>query len=462
MNKMDIYYNSPVFLQNLLISIGKSLENKKNYKYQKTADKELEQTEKMTLSQLKGKQFNEFKKLLEYAYNNIPFYRELYIKNNLDINEIKSLDDIEKVPFITKKDIRDNFTKMRNSSYKTNEQINSHTSGTTGTPLQFITDAMTESYYNAQVKRHRRWNGYEYNGYCASFGGKKIISNDSENKILWRWSIPDKLLIFSSFHLTDENILRYLKVMKKNNIRFIKGYSSNLYIIAMSMAKNQIKMPLEGVFFGSEPMYDYQKKKIEEVFDCQVSNFYGNSERTAFAYDCKMKNGLHIAMENTLIQICDENGKEKKNGEAGEIIGTNLLNYSMPLIRYKTGDVSRKLDRRCKCGVEHELIEEIETKIEDYIIGLNNEKISPSALTHPFKTIKMNVIENSQIIQATKGVITIRLVKGLEFESNQIEKLKKEFKERFKNNLEIEIEYVDTILSLNNGKYKWVVSKISD
>lgn len=459
MNKMDLYYKSPAILQNILMSMGRFYENKKLDIYRHVAEDEIKRSESMSFEELRDDQFFKFKKLLIYSYENIDFYKKLYDEKLVDVYSISSWNDIQKIPCITKKDIQSNYAQMINNEYKKNEQITSHTSGTTGTPLQFITDKLSESYYNEHVRRHRTWNGYFFKGYCASFGGKKIVSTNKMHK-LWRWSIPDKLLLFSSFHLTDENVLKYACIMEKRKIKYIKGYSSNLYIVAMILMKHNVTLPMKGVFFGSEPMYDYQREVIEKTFQCKVSNFYGNSERTVFAYDCEKKEGLHVSMDYTLVQICDEDGNEVENGVNGEIIGTNLVNYSMPLIRYRTGDISHKLDKSCSCGRMYEMLERIETKVEDYIIGANGEKISPSALTHPFKPIPMRVIENSQVYQDKIGKICIRIVKGENFSQLYIDQLLAEFKDRFNGSLVVTVEFVDVIYVLDNGKYKWVISKL--
>ena len=454
MDKLTIYYSLPYWIQNILLSSWKYFEDVKFKKYITIINKEIENTENYSLNELEELQREKLMKLINIAYNNVEYYRKLFNKIKLRPSDIKNLGDIKKIPILSRDDIRNNYKKLINYYIPKKELFNSHTSGTTGSPLHFIMDNYTQAYYRAHIIRHRRWHNMKVGkDWCASFGGKRIVN--IEKLPLWRYDFPDKLVIYSTYHMSDENMYEYYKHIHRRKIRYIKGYPSNLFIFAKFLNDNKLKLPMKCIFTGAEPLYSFIKQELEKAFNNRISDFYGNSEETSRAYDCKCHNGLHMAMESIFMEI-----NNPDNDGYGEIVGTSLTNYVMPFIRYKTGDYTKIINKNCKCGRKHILIDYILTKKEDIIYTKSGKYLSPSILTFPFKNIKNNVIERSQIIQEKKGQIIIKIQKGAYFDNNEIDRLIRNFYKLLKDDLEISIEYTD--IQIKPGKkFRWVENKIN-
>ena len=453
MNKLDIYYKSPSILQNIMISVGKYYSDLKFRKYIDIINRELEKTEKFSLNELKELQREKLRKLIDVAYNNVEYYNNLFKKIKLHPSDIKDLEDLKKIPFLTKDDVKMNYKKLINYSIPAKRYFYSHTSGTTGSPLQFVMDNYTQAYYRSHIIRHRRWHGMKVGkDWCASFGGRRVVKN--EKLPLWRYDFPDKLIIYSTYHMNDQNMFEYYKHIRKKKIKYIKGYPSNLFIFAKFLNNNGFKLPMKAVFTGAEPLYDFIRSEIEKAFLSEVSDFYGNSEETARAYDCEYHNGLHVAMESIIMEIDNPD-----NDNFGEIIGTSLTNYAMPFIRYKTGDLTKILNKECNCGRKHLLIENVKTKREDIIYTKSGKYLSPSILTFPFKEIKHGVIERSKIIQENKGEITILIQKGINFESGEIDKLVFEFNQLLNGDINVKISF-DEIPIDPEKKFRWVENRV--
>lgn len=452
-----LYDNSPIFLQNIYIWAGKSLENRHSMKYLPEIDSELKRTETFSRLELEELQLERLKRLVYYAYENVPYYHELFDSVSLRPSDIRELRDISKIPLLDKQTVRLYGERMISRDVDQREIWHSHTSGTTGTPLSFVMDLRTQSYYQAHIVRHRQWFGYEYDEYCGSLGGKKIIPPRQKQGPFWRYDTPDKLVVFSTFHLDPDTMDDYVSFLTKKGIRYLKGYPSNLYILAQHILKRDTVVPMEVVFTGAEPVYDHMREAIEKAFKCRVADFYGQSEEVARAYECSEHEGYHVAMESTFVEILDEHGEP--SGE-GEIIGTSLTNYAMPFIRYRTGDLSGFIGGKCPCGREHVRIRQVQTKLEDIVVTASGRWLSPSNLTHPFKSLDPLAIERSQIIQDDIGSIVILVQPGPKWGAAAERNLLANFKERFGNELEVSVQEVPEITISGDSKFMWVKSEI--
>jgi len=458
--KPKIYNVSPVFLQNAFITVDRLIDSARFSQLVSKIEEELEVSERWSRGDLEELQNERLRKLIEHAYRNVPYYNELFKQHKLKPSDVRGKKDLPKIPFLTKDVVRDNFHKLLAINVSRKELFHSHTSGTTGSPLEFYMDRYTQAFYRAHIRRHRRWWGYNFDEYCASFGGKVVVPPWRSKPPFWRYDLPEKLIVFSSFHLKPEFIDPMIEFMQRKKIRCLKGYPSNLFILAQYLREKEVILPMKWVFTGAEPVFDYMREVIEAQFAAKVADFYGQSEEVARAYQCPERAGYHIAMESTLIEVIKDNGEVAEEGEYGEIIGTSLTNFAMPFIRYRTGDVTRFLKKSCPCGRQHPLIDQVIAKFEDIIVGKDGRLISPSPLTHPFKPINPKAILKSQIIQNEVGKIIIRIVRGPEYDKTQERLLLRGFEERFLGQLEVEIVYVPDIERTNAGKYRWVVCNI--
>lgn len=451
-----VYDHSPVILQNIYIWAGRSLENRRIMRYVPELSAELEKTERYSRAELTELQLERLKLLVRFAYENVPYYRTLFDSKRLRPSDIRKIEDIVKIPILDKKIVRENSEKLVSRVLDSREVWHCHTSGTTGSPLSFIMDLRTQGYYQAHIIRHRRWFGYLYREYCESFGGKKIIPNGAKRGPFWRYDLPDKLIVFSTFHLDPQTMEQFISVIREKQIRFLKGYPSNLYIFAKYLTETHRVLPMKAVFTGAEPLYPYMKSVIEAAFQCDIADFYGQSEEVARAYECPKHEGYHVAMESTLIEMVDDKGEPSN---AGEIVGTSLTNFAMPFIRYRTGDVSSFVEGKCSCGREHIRIQQVQTKLEDIVITKSGRWLSPSNLTHPFKPIDPLAIERSQIVQKEEGKIVIFIQKGRTYTDNTAKTLLANFRERFGSELDVDVEVVDDIPIGGGRKFRWVKSE---
>ena len=457
--KESIYYHSPILIQNLLLNF-KSLELYHERYGRKFREKyvEFEKNQWLSKSDLENRQSKELVKLIRHAYETVPFYHARMKKIKLKPDDFKGLDDLYKLPILTKDDIKTNFDNLISTNIKKRVLRHGHTSGTTGSPLNVCYDIATCVVHHVVDWRQKSWAGLTYGEPFASLQGRIIVPLDQKKPPFWRKNYINNQLFLSSFHLAEENIASYFQKLSKDNIQFVEGYPSNLYILAIYLAKKGRVFPLKGVLTSSETLFRNQRELIEKVFCCKVFDFYGMAERTVFATECQKHSGHHLNMDYGITEFLDSNNEPVELGRLGGIVATSLHNYAMPFIRYRTNDSCSLKINSCSCGREFPLMEDVATKNESIVTLHDGRLISPSVLTHPFKPMK-NIIE-SQIVQESLNLLRVKIVVNKLFSVKEEKQLVAAFTERLGREIKIEIEYVGSIPRTDSGKYKWVVSKI--
>ena len=237
------------------------------------------------------------------------------------------------------------------------------------------------------------------------------------------------------------------------------GYPSTLYVLAKYLQHSDQTFPVKAVITSSETLHDFQRAVIEERFECRVHDYYALAERTVFSGECEHHQGHHLAMELGASEAVGEDGSPVAAGSAGRLVGTTLHNLAMPLIRYLTSDITVLRPVTCKCGRGLELMDDVTTKAEDTLTLKDGRLISPSVLTHPFKPL--DAIEGSQIVQTAPDAVTVRIVPGPGYNAAHTTHLIRELGARLGADVHIEVKMVDALEVSPNGKFKWVISRVS-
>ncbi|HDK7155657.1 TPA: phenylacetate--CoA ligase family protein [Clostridium botulinum] len=415
----------------------------------------LEESQHYSKEELKNYQDEHLNKIMKHCYENVPYYKEIFNKNKLMPSDIRTQKDLWKLPILTKNDIKQNFNKLKATNMPKWLLNEGHTSGTTGTPAHFYRDLNSINFENATVWRQWKWAGIDIGDRIVVCRGNEIKVNEKEH-IFWEKNNIQKQLFLSSFYLSDENMKYYIEEFKRYDGKALQAYPSTAYVIAKYLEKINDKIKLKAVFTSSEPIYDFQRNLIEDRFECKIWDLYGLAERVVSASECKTHEGLHINEEYGITEILDEKEKEANKGF---LVGSTLHNYAMPLIRYVTNDYTKISCEKCSCGIEHRMISPIETKKEDMVITKEGRYISPSIITHAFKPLTH--VAKSQVIQHDFDDFEIKIIPEEGFNNTEIDILMKGLKERFGQESSIDINIVEDIPRTKNGKFRWVISKIS-
>ncbi|WP_343330098.1 phenylacetate--CoA ligase family protein [Polaribacter staleyi] len=426
-------------IRKFIYNLGQKIRNpalKKNYNF-------LKESEKWSLEKLEEYQLKKLKELLKIAYHNSDFYRQKFDEQQLDINDVKRLEDLKSFPIINKKDLI-TFTSQIHTNLNFKKTFLATTSGTSGESLKFVREENADSFNRAAIQRGYSWYKvypWERNGYFWGFSFSFI--NQQKNKVLD--FLQNRFRIFS---YEEKSLKKFIK--KSEKAKYIHGYSSMIYQTAVLINKLGLPKPLhlKMIKGTSEKIFESYKPAIKKAFGLDIISEYGATETGIIAYECKEGN-LHLHMEGVLVEEVDD-----------EIIITNLQMQSFPIIRYRLGDyiALAPRDKKCTCGMNHLILEEVTGRIGENVYGFY--KIYPSLyFYYIFKNLSKrdHLNLNYQVIQNKKGVLEFRI----EQEINEIELslLKHEIEVYFKQDVLIKIFTNVKLLSVK-GKFKSFVSNI--
>jgi len=407
---------------------------------------------------IRAYQLERIRAVLDLAYRDSPYYRTTLADIGFEPGDLRTLDVVQDLPLLTKEKVRTQGEVIMTSDTPELGWVHGHTSGTTGSPLGLWYDRGTCVMTNVVDGRQKSWGGRTDREWIGLLLGRVVVPPSQEHPPFWRANHVQRQLWFSSFHLSPANLDHYVREIRRRRLRFLEGYPSTLFILASHVLDLGEVLPMRSVFTSSETLHSLQREAIEEAFECRIFDFYGHAERTIFACECEAHEGKHVAEDFGLVELVDAEGQPVGAGELGYLTGTSLHNTAMPMIRYRTGDISKLLEGRCSCGRTFKRIASVSTKAEDLVITPGGRMISPSVLTHPFKPF--DAILKSQIIQEAPDRLLVKIVATDRFRPEDSERLRARIQERVGEQVAIQIEEVSEIPRAASGKYRWIISRV--
>jgi phenylacetate-CoA ligase len=461
MNKLQqrIYALSPSFLQNLGVTYYGWGVYRREYgrKLERLLD-EFEKHQWHSADQLRAYQEEKLRDLIRHCYDHVPYYRRIMTDRKLVPSDIVRIEDLAKLPLLTKEDVRAHSSELLATNIRKSQLVLVSTSGTTGSPLQMYSDKGLCLIKNVIDWRQKRVAGISVGERVALFLGRVIVRTDRQSPPFWRsnWALRHKY--FSSFHMSPKNMASYIAELKRFEPAAIEGYPSTLFIIASYLVESGSTLPVRAAFTSSETLFPRQRETIEKAFGCRVWDFYGMAERVVFATECEVHDDKHLNTDFGITEIVDANGIAAAPDELGRVVSTGLHNLAMPLVRYKTSDISSLKSAHCSCGRGFPLISGVTSKADDIVTTPDGRFISPVVFEHPFKPLR--TVLQSQIVQEDREHLRIRIVQAEGYTAQDTDHILREVRNRVGAGMEIEIDFVDRIELTSAGKFRRVVSKV--
>lgn len=452
------YEAAPPPIQNLALTLygWRVRQHRFGAALQRSLD-ELLESERWPRDRLLELQNRRLRRIVRHAYDNSPFYRRSFDEAGVAVPDIRTIEDLPKLPILTKEAVRANGDSLLTSRPRRG-WLEGHTSGTTGSPLAVWYDRRTCVETNAVDARHKRWAGLRDGEWIGLFLGRVVVPIGRRKPPYWRINHALRQVWFSSFHLSDESLPQIVEEIKKRSLRVLEGYPSTLFVVADHLRHRGETLPLRAVITSSETLHRVQRETIERAFRCPLFDFYAMAERTVFAGECEFHEGKHVAEEYGVLEIVDANGEPVAAGDMGYVVGTSLHNTAMPMLRYRMSDVTSLLTDPCPCGRTLMRMSDVSTKAEDIVVTPDGRWISPSVLTHPFKPL--HSVTRSQIVQLQPDHVVVKIVPDGEFPPSERRQLLESLTARLGREVRIDIEVVDDIPRDPSGKFRWVVSRI--
>ena len=457
MNQFEIYSHFPIPLQNLLCSLyGYKLEHQRyNKEYYKIFESLL-YSDTWSADKIQGYKEEHLNKIIEYTFKHCPYYRQKYKSLGLSPSDFTGLESLPKFPILTKEDVRANWKGMLSGEYNIKQLIPYHTSGSTGKALDFYWTKFNLQFYWAVVWRGRRRFGVNKGDCHLNFTGKIVAPISQSKPPYWRYNRPLNQYMLNMQQLTAQKIADIVNFIDNTDIRFFVGYPSIMNTFASLVIDNGMKVSNSPayIFSSAEKMYDMQRKNILSVFpQTKIIEHYGFSENAASASKCK-NDVYHEDFELGHLEL---NHPEKtKKGLTGSMIATGFQNFAMPFIRYEIGDIGTFSSERCSCGINSQVITDIEGRNGDYVITPEGAHVM--RFGYIFK--QTSSIKECQVVQNELDKIIIRIVKRDDYSIANENSIRQAVKEWISPTIGVDFEYVDEIPRTKSGKFKAVVSNL--
>jgi len=416
----------------------------------------LKKTDKLTLKELRELQDEKLKKIIEFNYCYIPYYRKIFDKLNLNPSDIASVKDLNKLPILTKSDIINNIDDFYSTHNNPVKYSNVSTGGSTGKPLKYrMSKDNTDSAF-AILLRGWSLGGYETGDKVAFIAGGSLVGRTLPFKL----KIVDYVIGFrrySSYGMSNNLLKKYAIDMISWQPKFIRGYASAIFLFADYVQKNNLEKEfnIKGIFTTSEMLFDKQRDLISKVFNCDVFDTYGLNDGAISAFECKEHIGMHIDMERGILEIVNKDGSSVVDDESGLILATTLNEYSMPLLRYDTGDIGSFSKVECRCTVKRPLLTKLKGRVTD-VLEFNNILISS-----PIITVLMgqtNALQY-QFIQTGINKLIIKILKGKEYTDKDTFFIRKSLFSQV-GSIKIDFEYVDSFIEEDGKKHKFIINEV--
>lgn len=445
----------------LFLPVGKTY-SRRNYFKALQYKRFLEATQYWEHFKLEALRNRQFRAMVSHCYENVRFYRQYMDEKNLSPNDFQAVQDISKLPILSRKMVNENQMALTARNYNKSSIRYETTGGTTGTPTHFGRDLRNE--YRVDGNNWRFW---EYAGYLrgmevALFWGNELElmkSRDIREKLKL---LMENTRILNFYDLTEERLIKYVKYIDDCKPEVIRGFSTGIHLFLRYCKENNIhfRSKPKCIILTSDKIYTHEKKEITDFFDCEVFDEYGCREFSIMAHECSAHQGLHLAEELFIFEVLDPASGQSTLEGNGEIIVTPLFNYAMPLLRYRLGDKVTISRKRCTCGRNLKMISNIEGRIADFVITKSGKFIYGDFFAHLFYSSQG--ISMYQVQQYEKGKVIINVVKNKNFSEIEMERLMSKLRTMLRDDLAATLHYVNKIRVSGSGKRRSVISHIAN
>lgn len=412
----------------------------------------LERERHLSADERLHRQWMELRSIVTHAFAKSPFYRRRFESVGFVPDDLRSWEDLCRLPVLTKQDVREHGTELVARSHDPESLHRKRTSGSTGVSLHVLVDEACNQWRRGVVLYRDRWTGWNLGEIRAAVWGnppQPRLRQKIRNALLERTFYLDTLRM-------DEAMMRHfaaLVLAKRPSLLW--GHAHSLYLLACFWETQSYPRPeLKGVLSTAMVLHAYERERIETVFGAPLFDRYGCEEVSLIASECEAHEGLHVNSDSLVVEV------DRRDGEpAGHVLVTDLRNRGMPFIRYEVGDRALWHDRPCSCGRTYPLLRGVMGRVADYLVTPHGELVSGISLTENFATLIAGV-QQVQIVQDERTHLLIRVVPGAEFEAQGRQETAELVRQRFGPEMTFEIELVERIPQEPSGKYRFTICRL--
>jgi phenylacetate-CoA ligase len=408
---------------------------------------------------LENQQLRDLKAILHYAKIHCEYYRQQWADLGLNPDSVQSLQDFCRWPLLTRDAIRTH--RMRMQTKDRMKRITKSTGGSTGQPLVFDLDHESNERRTAIMYRGYNWAG-------SGPGTRRLLiwGADLKRSSFWK-SVKvalhhcfEQQLLMNCFDFSDGNMRNQFALMERYRPETIIAYTSPLYEFSKFMKAHALQPHgIRSIVVGAEKIYGFQRKLIEEVFQAPVFETYGSREFMLIGAECELHCGLHLSIENLLVEVLDDQGLPTPDGEEGNVVITDLFNRGMPFVRYVNGDRALAGFTQCRCGRGLPLLRTVVGRQLDVISTSSGRVIPGELFPHLLKDYPS--VRRFQVHQHQLDAIEIKVVGDEKLDEVYCKQIHDRLVECLGNEIRVLLDPVADIPLTSAGKHQVVINHVA-
>ncbi|MBN1479385.1 phenylacetate--CoA ligase family protein [candidate division KSB1 bacterium] len=450
-----LYHKAPIFLQNAIITARGWVLSRLRYQklFWKTLA-EIKTHDFYSAKELRQYQNTMLQDLIRFAYAQTVYYREVLENLNLGPHDIRDLDDLNKLPILTRDQVKRNTQKLQTQNDK--RRITVHTSGSCGSGLAVSYNSADLVKNWAFLYRQLSWAGVQPREWRLTLYGSKIVPESQQEPPFWRYNLCERQILLSIFHLSEKTKNHYIRFLLLHRGAILEGFASILAIMAEYILEQGLTIPMKMVYSTGEPMTKTNRKKVQEAFGCTLYDCYGMTEWVGLIQECE-RGEKHVMVDYGILEIIDDENKPCARGQEGYLVWTGLQHLDMPLIRYRIGDKGMWCAKdHCECGRNYPLVHTTITRDSDNIKTPDGRIYSPRVINQFLKNKQS--FNYCQFIQDRADSLIVRIVPGIGDVQGETQMLLHDLDHLLQGALTIRTCVAERPIMRGEGKYPFILN----
>ena len=424
--------------------------------------RELKRSQWLRPDEIVALQELKLRRLVHHAYNHVAYYRQALDDRGLKPADIRSLDDLARLPLLEKPDVRDNvYLDLLSDNHDKRKILKVTTSGSTGEPFACYADQHQLEIRWAATQRSLEWTGYRFGDRQARLWHQTI--GMSRHQILRERldALLSRRIFIPAFEMSPARLDGAVRRLRRHRPVLIDGYAECFNYLAEYVRSHALPaLRPKGIVSSAQVLPAESREAIERAFATRVFDKYGSREFSGIAYECEAHAGHHVVAESYVVEVLRD-GRPARPGELGEVVITDLNNFCMPFIRYRIGDLAVAMDPRdpCPCGRGLPRLGRIEGRIQAMIVGADGAVVPGSLFPHLFKDYDY-AVRQFQVLQEEPGRVLLKVVKAPRFDDRVFEELLAKLRLYLGRDMKIDVAFVDAIPLVGTGKRQITLSRV--
>lgn len=417
----------------------------------------LEREGHLSLDERRARQLARLKETLRHAAATTRFYAESFRKVGFEAGDLRTLDDLARLPILSKQEIRDHRDDLVSSVKDAGTLHPRKTSGSTGVSLNFFVDDDCQQWKRGVELYRNRWSGWRLGEYRAMVWGNPPDQESFRGRL--RNDLLERAFFLDTLRMNDAMMESFVQEIFLRRPTLLFGHAHSLYLLARYWRDRGLDtFRFKGIISTAMVLHDYERAEIESVFDSRIFDRYGCEEVSLIASECEAHTGLHVNTDSLIVEVVPDADGFGPDGE-GRVVVTDLYNRGMPFIRYAVGDMAVPADGACPCGRSYPRFQRVAGRIADYLLTPDGDRVSGISLTENFATLIPGV-KQVQIVQERLDHLRVRTVAAPDYGDETLQAMTRLVTERFGSTMTFDLELVERIDPEPSGKYRFAICRV--